>query len=56
VTEHRHADGRSFAEHWEIEGAGHAWAGGHAGGSYTDPAGPDASAQMLRFFLQHHRG
>jgi poly(hydroxyalkanoate) depolymerase family esterase len=55
VTEHRHADGRSFAEHWEIEGAGHAWAGGDAGGSYTDPAGPDASAQMLRFFLQHKR-
>ncbi len=53
VTEHRHADGRSFAEHWEIDGAGHAWAGGHPGGSFTDPAGPDASAQMLRFFLQH---
>lgn len=55
VTEHRQPDGRSFAEHWEIEGAGHAWAGGHPSGSYTDPAGPDASAQMLRFFLQHRR-
>jgi poly(hydroxyalkanoate) depolymerase family esterase len=55
VTAHRHDDGRSFAEHWEIDGAGHAWAGGHPKGSYTDPTGPDASAQMLRFFLQHQR-
>lgn len=51
-----HADGRNLSEVWLIEGAGHAWAGGDAAGSYTDPAGPDASAQMLRFFLQHRRG
>lgn len=56
VTAHHHADGRSFAEHWEIDGAGHAWAGGDPMGSYTDPSGPDASAEMLRFFLQHRRG
>jgi len=55
-TAHHHPDGRSFAEHWEIDGAGHAWAGGHAGGSHTDPEGPDASRQMLRFFFQHSRG
>ncbi len=52
-TRHVRADGRSMAEHWEIDGAGHAWAGGQADGSYTDPKGPDASREMLRFFLQH---
>lgn len=53
ATVHLHADGHSLAEHWQIEGAGHAWSGGRATGSYTDPKGPDASRQMLRFFLQH---
>ncbi|MBK5927447.1 alpha/beta hydrolase family esterase [Rhodobaculum claviforme] len=54
-TRHEDASGRSIAEHWEIEGAGHAWAGGDAGGSHTDPHGPDASREMMRFFLQHAR-
>ena len=49
-TVHTLADGSVAAEHWIIEGAGHAWSGGDAAGSYTDPSGPDASAQMLRFF------
>ena len=52
-TSYGNGDGRSMCEHWEIEGAGHAWAGGQPGGSFTDPAGPAASEEMLRFFLQH---
>ncbi|WP_103334229.1 extracellular catalytic domain type 1 short-chain-length polyhydroxyalkanoate depolymerase [Pseudotabrizicola formosa] len=54
-TRHEDMAGRSFAEHWEIDGAGHAWSGGRPGGSYTDPTGPDASREMLRFFAQHRR-
>ena len=56
-TSYRNAPGAgpAIAEHWVLHGGGHAWAGGNAQGSHTDPRGVNATAEMLRFFLQHRR-
>ena len=52
-TRHVAPNGQTMIEQWLIHGAGHAWSGGSPMGSYTDPNGPDATKEFLRFFLEH---
>lgn len=50
---YRNSSGEVVAESWTVHGAGHAWAGGSAKGTYTDQSGPNATEAMLRFFFAH---
>lgn len=54
-TTYRDRRGQPLVERWRVNGLGHAWFGGSAAGSYTDAQGPDASAEMVRFFAEHPR-
>ena len=50
-----YGNGRPMIEEWIVDELGHAWSGGSTDGTYTDPKGPDAAKEMIRFFLEHPR-
>jgi poly(hydroxyalkanoate) depolymerase family esterase len=49
------ASGHAMVEKWLVHQAGHVWSGGSSDGSFTDPSGPDASNELLRFFAEQSR-
>jgi poly(hydroxyalkanoate) depolymerase family esterase len=49
------ASGQTLVERWTVHGADHAWSGGSSNGTFTDPAGPNASKELWRFFCEHPR-
>jgi poly(3-hydroxybutyrate) depolymerase len=49
------ASGHAIVEKWLVHQAGHVWSGGSSAGSFTDPRGPNASTELLRFFAEQSR-
>jgi poly(hydroxyalkanoate) depolymerase family esterase len=52
-TCYQDSTGATLAECWTVHQGGHDWSGGVPHESYTDPHGPDASAELIRFFDEH---
>ncbi len=55
LTEFLDSNETPVVETWLIDGAGHYWIGGDPKGSYAKPEGPNASREMMRFFLKRRQ-
>lgn len=49
---YRDTKGRLLMERWIVEGLGHAWPGSTATNRFADAKGPDATAEIWRFFRE----
>lgn len=49
---YREADARLLMEKWLVQGLGHAWSGSPVRSKSGDPDGPNASAEIWRFFCE----
>lgn len=52
ISTRRNKAGQVRVELWMVAGGGHGWMGGDSRGSHTEPQGPDATGEILRFFLE----
>jgi poly(hydroxyalkanoate) depolymerase family esterase len=53
LRHYKDGHGHELAQYWMVHGMEHAWSGGDATQPYADPAGPDATAAMYDFFMDH---
>jgi poly(hydroxyalkanoate) depolymerase family esterase len=53
TTTYGDGHGHQLIQYWVVHGMNHAWSGGSASQQYSDPAGPDETAAMYAFFLNH---
>jgi poly(hydroxyalkanoate) depolymerase family esterase len=47
------AQAHELVQYWVVHGMSHAWSGGCSCQSYAEPQGPDATAAMYAFFVNH---
>ena len=52
-TSYQDRAGGRLAEYWSVHQGGHGWSGGAPHQPYTNPHGPNASAEFIRFFGEH---
>jgi poly(hydroxyalkanoate) depolymerase family esterase len=53
LTSYSNGHNAELIQSWLVHGMGHAWSGGCSCEQYSDPSGPDETAAMYSFFMNH---
>ena len=53
VTSYGDGHGKNLIDYWVVHGMNHAWSGGSSSEPYADSTGPDETAAMYSFFVNH---